>query len=673
MTTQLKGAKDMSKRKGFTLVELIIVIAVIGVLAAILIPVFANVIEKANRKSAHSDARNALTNCIAAITDAGMDGDTDIMFFARKGGKVYVFGYRQGMSLLEYPTAYAEEDINSADDSIDSQADWIVSQLAGESLIVPKTSVGITQEITDEYQSILNPFKTETLSIRTDYQFTSTFIANTESQITVSPAPSASPAGTSAPGNPSNNSPVPETAEPSQSQSPAFNLVFKKGTDDGATNMPADRNIASGAFATIPDDVIPHSSTLTAGATNASAFTHWLGSDGNTYYPGDAFRFTSSGVLELTAQWESGYTVLSSSDDWAQVFTGLSGKYILGCDHATWTSNSAAMFPIGYDNSTMMWTKTFSGVIDGAGYTLSNLTCSYTGSNCPVGLVYSNNGTIRNLNLRITGLYSKGTYLAGVASINGTSGVIRNVDIEYTRSGAYYSASYGDIANLGRSGAFVGAIAGKNSGLISGCFANGIQLRSVDKTTGGIAGENTSTGTIEKCISSACKITMTNSYAEDVGGLVGKNSGNISACRCEGFMTSLSGTATPVGGLVGSHSGGSISNCYIDWSANTIEKTRTGLYFAGVLAGAVSNNAVMEGCVAIGHEGYTDAAFAYDLYGSCTYSASNIRSCYIVGNDSRNLVSVITADDLGAGRAVLSGLDTNVWDFSSGASLPAAN
>ena len=59
----LKGEIEQMKRTkhGFTLVELIIVIAVIGVLAAILIPTFSNVIDKANAKSALSDARNTVT------------------------------------------------------------------------------------------------------------------------------------------------------------------------------------------------------------------------------------------------------------------------------------------------------------------------------------------------------------------------------------------------------------------------------------------------------------------------------------------------------------------------------------------------------------------------------------------------------------------------------------
>ena len=45
-------------KKGFTIVELVIVIAVIAILAAVLIPTFSNVVEKANKSSAMQAARN---------------------------------------------------------------------------------------------------------------------------------------------------------------------------------------------------------------------------------------------------------------------------------------------------------------------------------------------------------------------------------------------------------------------------------------------------------------------------------------------------------------------------------------------------------------------------------------------------------------------------------------
>lgn len=81
--------------KGFTLVELIIVIAVIGVLAAILIPVFSNVIEKANAKSAFSDAKNALSIYIADMSDGtGAEVVTDgSVFEVEKAGKMWYFTY----------------------------------------------------------------------------------------------------------------------------------------------------------------------------------------------------------------------------------------------------------------------------------------------------------------------------------------------------------------------------------------------------------------------------------------------------------------------------------------------------------------------------------------------------------------------------------------------------
>ncbi|MBO7401128.1 MAG: prepilin-type N-terminal cleavage/methylation domain-containing protein, partial [Clostridia bacterium] len=47
-----------TNKKGFTLVELVIVIAVIAILAAVLIPVFSNLIKDAKDSAALQNARN---------------------------------------------------------------------------------------------------------------------------------------------------------------------------------------------------------------------------------------------------------------------------------------------------------------------------------------------------------------------------------------------------------------------------------------------------------------------------------------------------------------------------------------------------------------------------------------------------------------------------------------
>lgn len=75
-----------NNRKGFTVVELVIVIAVIAILATVLIPTFGNMIQKANDSKAMQEARNIFTEY---MIDHAQDGAVDGIIVIEEGKYVY--------------------------------------------------------------------------------------------------------------------------------------------------------------------------------------------------------------------------------------------------------------------------------------------------------------------------------------------------------------------------------------------------------------------------------------------------------------------------------------------------------------------------------------------------------------------------------------------------------
>ena len=77
-------------KKAFTITELVIVIAVIAILAAVLIPTFSTVISKANESAAMQECRNEWSNMsVEVLTEENApDG---YMFKINKGGDPYYF------------------------------------------------------------------------------------------------------------------------------------------------------------------------------------------------------------------------------------------------------------------------------------------------------------------------------------------------------------------------------------------------------------------------------------------------------------------------------------------------------------------------------------------------------------------------------------------------------
>ncbi len=76
--------KKKLNKKGFTLIELIVVIAVIAILAAVLLPRFTGFSESAKKSAVLSDAKNIATAIVALRTEGNEVSKTNVQNYAMK-------------------------------------------------------------------------------------------------------------------------------------------------------------------------------------------------------------------------------------------------------------------------------------------------------------------------------------------------------------------------------------------------------------------------------------------------------------------------------------------------------------------------------------------------------------------------------------------------------------
>lgn len=82
------GKKVFSDKKGFTLAELLVVVAIIGILVSVSVPVFTEQAGKAKRAANQANLRAAKSAAVADYLTDNEDGDSVVYSYDVESGKV---------------------------------------------------------------------------------------------------------------------------------------------------------------------------------------------------------------------------------------------------------------------------------------------------------------------------------------------------------------------------------------------------------------------------------------------------------------------------------------------------------------------------------------------------------------------------------------------------------
>ena len=140
------------KRRGFTVVELVIVIAVIAVLATVLIPAFGNAVEKARESAAVQEAAGAYTEY---LIESAAGGTTAEYVFYKTENKVVVLKNGASMGVYETDEEALKAAFDDTETSEDESAGCTLSALGINGLYFMQGSV--QTGCVHSYESVVTP------------------------------------------------------------------------------------------------------------------------------------------------------------------------------------------------------------------------------------------------------------------------------------------------------------------------------------------------------------------------------------------------------------------------------------------------------------------------------------------------------------------------------------
>ena len=112
-----KLRSKLNEKKGFTLVELIVVIVIIMVLASVLVPNVMKYVSSAKQATVKNNAATILTECQATLADAAANGqtvDTSTYVFDGAGEVVYTLSTEPGEEYVVATLSYTNEGYTAA-------------------------------------------------------------------------------------------------------------------------------------------------------------------------------------------------------------------------------------------------------------------------------------------------------------------------------------------------------------------------------------------------------------------------------------------------------------------------------------------------------------------------------------------------------------------------------